>query len=116
MPKILLAEDDFTMVTLLKALLNMEGYQVENLLERKEDPLDAIRIEKPDVLLLDVHLGDRNGVELIRQIRHSPDLKNLRVVMTSGIDKTEECLAAGADDFLLKPFMPEELIQKIRVK
>ncbi len=113
MPKILLAEDDSTMVSLLKTLLTMEGFQVAAFLEQDGDILENIRQEKPDVLLLDVFLGESYGVDLLRRIRQTPDLKELKVVMISGTDKSEECLDAGADDFLLKPFMPEELIKKI---
>ncbi|MGD0611721.1 MAG: response regulator [Anaerolineales bacterium] len=116
MLKVLLAEDDDTMVSLLKTLLGMEGFQVATLMDQKGDPLETIRREKPDVVLLDIYLGDRNGLELLRQIRLSPDLKKVRVLMTSGIDRTEECLSAGADGFLLKPFMPEDLIHKLNAK
>lgn len=111
MLKILLADDDFTMVALLKTLLRMEGYQVATLLDKTGDILDNIRREKPDVLLIDIFLGDRNGMDVVRQIRTTPDIKELRIVMVSGIDKSEECLAAGANAFLLKPYMPEELFK-----
>jgi CheY-like chemotaxis protein len=114
MKKVLLADDDYTMVSLLKTLLGMEGYQVATLLDKKGDILDNIRSEKPDVLLMDIFLGDRNGLDVVRQIRTEPDLKDLRVVMVSGIDKTEECLKAGANAFLLKPYMPEELFTLLR--
>jgi DNA-binding response OmpR family regulator len=114
MLKILLADDDFTMVALLKTLLGMEGYQAASLLDKTGDILENIRQEKPDILLLDVHLGDRNGVDLVRQMRATSDLKEIRVIMVSGIDKSDECLAAGANDFLLKPYMPDELFSKLR--
>lgn len=111
MPKVLLADDDYTMVTLLKTLLGMEGYQVATLLDKNGDLLDIIRQEQPDVLLVDVYLGDRNGLDIVRQIRLAPDMQSVRIVMASGIDKTEECLAAGANAFLLKPYMPEDLFK-----
>jgi CheY-like chemotaxis protein len=114
MAKILLADDDFTMVSLLKTLLGMEGYQVTSLWDKKGDILDNIRKEKPDILLIDIFLGDRNGLDIVRQIRATPDLASLRIIMASGIDKTEECLAAGADVFLLKPYLPEDLYKKLR--
>jgi CheY-like chemotaxis protein len=114
MKKVLLADDDFTMVALLKTLLGLEGYQVATLLDKTGDMLNNIRNEKPDVLLIDIFLGNRNGMEVVRQIRKAPDLKDLKIIMASGIDKTEECLAAGANAFLLKPFMPEELYELLR--
>jgi CheY-like chemotaxis protein len=111
MTKVLLADDDYTMVSLLKTLLGMEGYQVATLLDKTGDLLDNIRTEKPDILLIDVFLGDRNGLDIVKDIRNTPDLKNTRIVMASGIDKTEECLAAGANAFLLKPYMPNDLFR-----
>jgi CheY-like chemotaxis protein len=114
MLKILLADDDYTMVALLKTLLKMEGYQVTTLMDKSGDIIENIRLEKPDVLLIDIFLGDRNGLDIVRQIRQLPDLNFIKIIMASGIDKTEECLAAGADVFLLKPYMPKELFDILR--
>ncbi len=74
MKKVLLADDDFTMVSLLKTLLNMEGYQVIILLDKPGEILDNIRQAKPDILLLDLFLGDRNGIEIVREMRLDPEL------------------------------------------
>jgi len=114
MLKVLLADDDLTMVAFLKTLLSMEGYQVATLLDKTGILLDNIRREKADVLLIDIFLGDRNGLDIVREIREKPDMKDLRIVMVSGIDKCEDCLAAGANAFLLKPYMPEELFEILR--
>jgi len=114
MSKVLLADDDYTMVTLLKTLLGMEGYQVATLLDKPGDILENIRLEKPDIMLIDIFLGSCNGLDIVRQIRELPELNGIRIIMASGIDKTEECLAAGADAFLLKPYMPNELFEKLR--
>jgi len=114
MRKILLADDDFTMVALLKTLLQMEGYETASLMDKSGEILDNIRIERPDIILLDVYLGESNGVELVRQMRAVTDFKDIRIIMVSGIDKSVECLAAGADDFLLKPYMPGELFEKLK--
>ena len=114
MKKVLLADDDHTMVSLLKTLLGMEGYQVTTLLDKPGDMLQNIRAAKPDIQLIDIFLGDCNGLEIVRRIRQTPDLKDIKIVMVSGIDKTEECVAAGADKFLLKPYMPNELFDILR--
>jgi CheY-like chemotaxis protein len=114
MSKVLLADDDYTMVALLKTLLGMEGYQVATLLDKSGDVLDNIRAEHPDVLLIDIYLGDRNGLDIVRKVRKMPDLNGMRIIMASGIDKAEECRAAGADEFLLKPYMPNELFEVLR--
>ncbi|MBN2385997.1 MAG: response regulator [Anaerolineales bacterium] len=113
MPKVLLAEDDPMMVSLLETLLAIEGFEVV-VLPEKEDLLENARCINPDAILLDVHFGAQNGIELLRLIRQEPDLQAVRVIMASGIDKSEECLAIGADGFLLKPYMPDDLLRKLR--
>ncbi len=114
MIKVLMADDDYSMVSLLKTLLDMDGYQVSTLLDKTGDILENIRAAKPDFLLIDVYLGDRNGLDVVHQIRQMPDLKGIKIIMASGADKAKECLAAGADIFLLKPYMPNELLDILR--
>ena len=114
MLKILLVDDDSTMVGLLKTLLTMEGYQVATLMDKPGDLLENIRLAKPDVVLIDIFLGDHNGLDIVRQIRQLPDLDRIKIVMISGIDKADESLTAGADAFLLKPYMPNELFDILR--
>jgi CheY-like chemotaxis protein len=114
MSKILLVDDDPTMVGLLKTLLTMQGYQVATLMDKPGDILENIRLAKPDVLLIDIFLGDQNGLDIVRQIRKLPDLSRIKIVMVSGTDKADESLAAGADAFLLKPYMPNDLFDILR--
>ena len=111
--KILLAEDDVTMVALLKTLLKMEGYQVVAL-DADADVPEAVRQEKPDVVLLDVFLSHQSGLEILDAIRHAEDTSAVRVVMTSGMNLKEDCIQRGANDFLLKPYMPEDLIGMLK--
>jgi DNA-binding response OmpR family regulator len=113
MTKVLLAEDDPTMLALLKTLLSMEGFQVAAL-EAEEDILSAMQREQPDVLLLDVHLSKQNGLEVLKKIRQDITLKKAPVVMTSGTDLTDECMNCGANDFLLKPYMPDDLVSMLK--
>lgn len=115
MAKVLLIEDDSAMLLLLGKLLRFEGFDVAQL-EDDEDLdriISAVRREKPAAILLDVHLREINGFDLLRCIRQDQDLKDTRVIMASGMDFRKRCLEEGADGFLLKPFMPEELIEKI---
>ncbi len=109
MPKILLAEDDLTMVSLLKTLLKMENFDVVAL-DADDDVPAAVRKEKPDILLLDVHLSQQSGLEILDSIRSAKDIKDTRIVMSSGSNVKEECMRHGANGFLLKPYMPDDLI------
>jgi CheY-like chemotaxis protein len=113
MAKILIAEDDHTMVSLLQTLLNMEGFDVVAADVDSDVPALAIQ-EKPDVLFMDVHLGQHSGIEIVEAIRKQPELAGLRIIMTSGLNMKTECLQRGANDFLLKPFMPDDLLSLLK--
>ncbi|HEX2990288.1 MAG TPA: response regulator [Anaerolineales bacterium] len=113
MAKILLAEDDTTMVSLLKTLLKMEGYEVLAL-DANTDIAAAVEREKPQALFMDVHLGEQSGMKVLEAIRRNRDTANVRVIMTSGLNVKEECMRYGADVFLLKPFMPDDLISALK--
>jgi CheY-like chemotaxis protein len=113
MPKILLAEDDPTMLSLLKTLLKMEGFETVPLGDQ-DNLIDTIYREHPDAVLLDVHLAQGNGVELLREIRLDHQLDQIVVIMQSGMNLAEECKAAGANEFLVKPYMPDVLIGAIK--
>jgi len=109
MSKILLAEDDHTMVSLLTTLLKMEGFEVV-VLDVHADVPSAVAKESPDALLMDVHLGGQNGMDIVQKVRKNPACNNVNIVMTSGLNVKDECLKRGANHFLLKPFMPDDLI------
>ena len=111
MSRIMLAEDDMTMVTLLKTLLGMEGYQVVALSVEDDDVYEAVRKDRPDVLLLDVHLPHVNGLDILDRVRGDEETKDQKVVMTSGLNLELECKNHGANDFLLKPYMPDDLLK-----
>jgi len=112
MKKIMLIEDDPTMISLLGTLLEMEGYQVIKM-QKFGSVLEDIERELPDVILMDVHLNDLDGLDFLADMRKRDSIKEIKVIMSSGIDKRRESMKAGANDFLLKPYMPDELIEKI---
>lgn len=113
MAKILLAEDDATMVTLLKTLLKMEGYEVLAL-DANADVAAAVQREQPHALFMDVHLGGQSGMKILETIRENRETADVRVVMTSGLNMKDECLRGGANAFLLKPFMPDDLLRALK--
>ncbi len=116
MPKILIAEDDETMRSLLQTLLEFEGYQVAiiNHLEGIERVVEAINAHKPDILILDVYMNSLDGFELLRCIRKIDALKSIRVLVSSGRELSRESISVGADGFILKPYMPDDLIRNIQ--
>ena len=114
--KILLIEDDDTMLKLLQTYLKFEGFQV--IMPEKDDNLEqtmeSIRREKPAIVMLDVYMQKFNGFDLLSVIRQDQEAKEVGVIVSSGADFGKRCLDEGADYFILKPFMPEELIKSIR--
>lgn len=118
MAKVLLVEDDFVMFGLLNTLLEIEGFEVVPL-QKAEDFLQSVKENQPDLILLDVHLRgvgnkETNGFDLLQQIRDDKDVQKTRVVMTSGLDFKQKSKQRGADGFILKPYMPIDLINLIK--
>lgn len=118
MSKVMLIEDDATMIGLLKTLLRIEGYEVVSF-AGGEDVLQMVQREKPDLILLDVNLKnfgilDINGFDLLKEIRSDGELEHIGVVMSSGMNYRQESTEAGADGFMMKPYMPDELLKLIK--
>ncbi len=115
MSKVMLVEDDVTMLSLLTTLLEMEGFEVVKFVEENQEKVfQTLREQKPDLVLLDVHLRQFNGLDLLKQIKKDDELGKMKVLMSSGMDFKIECKQAGADDFILKPYMPDALIAQMR--
>ncbi len=114
MLKVMLIEDDPTMVSLLTTLLDMEGFAVRAPTDHQiQGVMNAISDEHPHIALVDVNLSAGSGLDLVREIRQHAETKHLRILMSSGLDLRRECIQAGADGFILKPFMPDDLIALI---
>ena len=107
-PTILVVDDDPTMSTLLRTLLELDGFSV-TLVGRGAEVLATARATRPDAILMDVHIADIDGLDVLRRLRQDEELKGIPVVMTSGMDKEDLCLQAGANAFILKPYPPEQL-------
>ena len=63
---------------------------------------------------MDVNIGKQNGMDLVQAIRNNPANTNVNIVMASGYNLKDECLKRGANHFLLKPFMPDDLIKLLK--
>lgn len=115
MHKIYIIDDDKTMVALLSKLLQFEGFEVVPF-DGKED-LDAItelvRSENPAVVLIDVNLKEISGFDILHRLKNESGLTKPLLLMSSGMDFSAQCEAEGADGFIQKPYMPEELVERI---
>ncbi len=113
MPKVFIIDDDVTMVYLLRTLLELDGYEVAEV-QDWATIIETIQAESPDLVLMDYFLPDLDGLELLIQLRTDPILSKTRIIMSSGMDVSDQCMAAGADAFLLKPYTPEQLVEVIK--
>ncbi|MBN1992897.1 MAG: response regulator [Anaerolineae bacterium] len=112
---ILIIEDDPTTCTLLKTTLEMEGYQVNFVHHVENDDVFLILNQyNPDILFLDYHLGSKDTLKYLTDIRSNANWQHLPVLMTSAIDRSQECLAAGASNFILKPFNWDDITQTVK--
>lgn len=115
--RILLADDEEDIKTVVKFFLESRGYDVLTAF----DGLDAISMcesEKPDVLLLDVMMPVMNGFEVARRLKKNPETAGIPIIMLSAASQAEsikEGLEAGARDYIVKPFEPSKLEEMIRV-
>jgi two-component system KDP operon response regulator KdpE len=111
-PKLLVVDDEPAIRRLLSAALARAGYRVVETGTGRE-ALSAVQIDKPDAVLLDLGLPDRDGLELVPLIKAS----GAAVLVVSARDATEQKVAAldlGADDYVTKPFDTEEVLARIR--
>lgn len=116
MALILVVEDEDALALLLKYNLEKEGYNV--LIENNGgNALDTILKNEPALILLDWMLPEKSGVEICRQIRANPEIKNIPIIMLTAKSQEEDKikgLNAGADDYVTKPFSVPELIARIK--
>ena len=113
--KIYIIEDDSTMIDLLRTLLEMEGFRVFTYDHKSGASIPKkVASVKPALILMDVNMQDLDGLEILQQIKTNLKLAKIKIIMSSGADYRDLCLRYGADEFLLKPYMPDDLIRMIR--
>jgi DNA-binding response OmpR family regulator len=113
----LVAEDDELIAHLLKLLLERAGYAVHAVRDGKAAREFIEGQPAPDVALFDVMMPFHDGVELVRRMRAQPGWQRVPALMlTSKSDESDivEALEAGANDYVLKPFQPNELMARVR--
>ena len=113
MSKILLVEDDFTLGAILKDHLEMRGYEALHL-SVPSQTIDKLVENEYDLVVLDKLLKGVDGTELCKEIRKTIPILEIPILMMSGWDGAEnECLDAGANNFIAKPFEVEGFLKSI---
>jgi len=114
--KILIADDEPSIVVALEYLLRRNGFEV--LVARNGDEaLKQVEAHVPDLVLLDVMMPLRSGYDVCKRIREREEWRHIRIVILSAKGRDAEVntgMAAGADLYVIKPFATRELVEKIR--
>lgn len=114
MKKILVVDDDEGIVDSLEEILEEEGYQVDSTV-RGEEALPKVLTFRPDLVVLDVLISGTDGRDVCRQLKQTPNTKDIPVVMISArTDTRPSALKAGAADFISKPFDVDDLLRSIQ--
>lgn len=114
--KILIVEDEESLLKLESILLTSKGYDVRGVANGQE-ALDALQEEHPDLVLLDIMLPEIDGFEVCQRIKSNPDTKDIPVIMLTA-KKSREDMArgekVGADWYITKPFKSAMVIETIQ--
>jgi two-component system, OmpR family, alkaline phosphatase synthesis response regulator PhoP len=113
MTKILVIDDEPTIVNLVQAYLKPEGYEVFTATDGPSG-LKAARTFKPDLVVLDVMLPGMDGLELLSRLRRESQV--YVILLTARTEETDKIvgLSVGADDYVTKPFSPRELVARVK--
>ena len=117
MKSILCADDEVTIQRILQRILEARGYEVR-LAANGAEVLRLFAENPADLVLLDVAMPVMNGIDCCKELRKRPESYDVPIIMVSGIGNEEtitQGLVTGADDYILKPFQPEEILAKVAV-
>ena len=115
MPLIMVVDDDQDLAEMLGIVLTGEGYEV-NLVSRGDEVITAFESQTPDLILLDIMLPGIDGVQVCKLIREK---SMVPIVMLTAKGETQDVVAGlegGADDYMVKPFNPAELVARLKVR
>jgi two-component system, OmpR family, alkaline phosphatase synthesis response regulator PhoP len=114
--RILVVDDEIYIVHILEFTLTMEGYEVLTAADG-EEALRRLEQDRPDLVVLDIMMPKVDGYEVLRRIRADEEFRQLPVILLSAkgrpIDR-QTGLEIGADDYIVKPFSPRRLLEKIQ--
>lgn len=113
--KILIADDEPSIVAAVEFLLKRDGYDVR-VARTGDEALELIEASPPDLVLLDVMMPGKSGYELCKRLRERPEWRGLKIIMLSAKGRDAEVsrgLSLGADVYITKPFSTRDLMAKI---
>lgn len=116
MAKIVIAEDEPDIRELIAFTLRFAGHEVITG-SNGEEGYQLAKTERPDLVMLDVRMPRLTGYEACKRIKAEPELANIPVIFLSAKgqeNEIEQGLAAGAEEYLLKPFAPDQLVERVK--
>ncbi len=115
--KILLVDDEPDILKVVTFRLRKTGYEIITA-EDGQKALDLIKAQRPDLVLLDLNLPIIDGSEVCKQVKADDELKSIPIILltaTSSMNKiADKAKEIKADDYLIKPFDPEELLKRVK--
>ena len=111
-PRILVCDDEPQILRALKVILRDAGYEAVTA-DTGEEALDRAAVKPPEAAILDLMLPDLDGVEVTRRLREWSEMPIVVLSAVGEEDRKVEALAAGADDYVTKPFGPRELVARL---
>ena len=115
-PYILVVDDEEALLTLVRYNLEKDGFEVGEAVDG-EEAMMMIRERRPDLVLLDWMLPRLSGIEVCHRVRRQADTQNLPIIMLTARGEESDRvrgLDCGADDYIVKPFSPNELLARVR--
>ena len=113
--RILVVDDEIYIVHILDFSLGMEGYEVITALDG-EQALEKLKVEKPDLIVLDIMMPKLDGYETCKILKAEPETKDIPVILLSAKGRNVDQkigFEVGADDYITKPFSPRKLVERI---
>ena len=114
--RILVVDDNRENAILTRELLHTDGYDV-NIAENAVRAEAYIRLSPPDLIMLDVVMPGKSGLDLCRELKTNPETRLIPIIMVTGLTERDDkirAIEAGADDFLNKPIFPEEMFARVK--
>ena len=113
--QILIADDAPHIARSLSFILQKEGFSVD-VANNGDEALQKIREERPKVVFLDIVMPKMTGLDICKEIKADPALKDTYIIILTakgGDMDRQECMSAGADEYMTKPFSPREVLERV---
>jgi len=114
-PRILIIDDDHTLIRLTEHILSKQGFDVLTALDGLEG-LQKAQKEEPDLVILDIVMPEPDGFQVLELLRQRTNIPVIMLTAEQELDTSCNALSLGADDYIMKPFHANQLLARVRAK